>query len=94
LTQGQAIVIFPEGVSQPEPTLKALRTGAARLVLEAEAAGAPPVTLLPVGIVVNEPGRFRAGHALVLIGAPVPLDDYRALASRIPWRPSGCSPID
>jgi len=84
LTQGQAIVIFPEGVSQPEPTLKALRTGAARLVLEAEAAGAPPVTLLPVGIVVNEPGRFRAGHALVLIGAPVPLDDYRVLASRDP----------
>jgi glycerol-3-phosphate O-acyltransferase / dihydroxyacetone phosphate acyltransferase len=39
---------------------------------------------LPVGIVVNEPGRFRAGHALVLIGAPVPLDDYRVLASRDP----------
>jgi 1-acyl-sn-glycerol-3-phosphate acyltransferase len=84
LAQGQAIVIFPEGVSQPEPILKALRTGAARLVLEAEVAGAPPVTFLPVGIVVNEPGRFRAGHALVLIGAPVPLDDYRVLAPRDP----------
>jgi glycerol-3-phosphate O-acyltransferase / dihydroxyacetone phosphate acyltransferase len=80
LVRGEAIVIFPEGVSQPEPTLQTLRTGAARLLLEAEAAGAPAVTLLPVGIVVNEPGRFRSGHALILIGAPVPLDDYRALA--------------
>src|SRR4030095_10573344 len=47
LAQGQAIVIFPEGVSQPEPILKARRTGAARLVLEAEAASAPTVTVLP-----------------------------------------------
>jgi glycerol-3-phosphate O-acyltransferase / dihydroxyacetone phosphate acyltransferase len=84
LTRGEAIVIFPEGVSQPEPALQTLRTGAARLLLDAETAGAPPVTLLPVGIVVNEPGRFRSGHALVLIGAPVPLDDCRALASRDP----------
>jgi glycerol-3-phosphate O-acyltransferase/dihydroxyacetone phosphate acyltransferase len=84
LAQGEAIVIFPEGVSQPEPTLKTLRTGAARLLLDAEASGASPVTLLPVGIVVNEPGRFRSGHALVLIGAPVPLDDCRALAARDP----------
>ena len=84
LAQGEAIVIFPEGVSQPEPALQTLRTGAARLLLDAEAAGALPVTLLPVGIVVNEPGRFRSGHALVLIGAPVPLDDCRALAAREP----------
>ena len=84
LARGEAIVIFPEGVSQPEPTLKTLRTGAARLLLDAEAAGAPPVTLLPVGIVVNEPGRFRSGNALVLIGAPVPLDEAHTLARRDP----------
>ena len=84
LARGEAIVIFPEGVSQPEPTLKTLRTGAARLLLDAEAAGAPPATLLPVGIVVNEPGRFRSGNALVLIGAPVSLDEARALAGRDP----------
>ena len=42
LARGEAIVIFPEGVSQPEPTLKTLRTGAARLLLDAEAAGTPP----------------------------------------------------
>jgi 1-acyl-sn-glycerol-3-phosphate acyltransferase len=75
LGRGEAILIFPEGVSQPEPTLRTLRTGAARLLLEAEAAGAPPVTLLPVGLVVQDPGRLRAGGALVLIGAPVATAD-------------------
>jgi glycerol-3-phosphate O-acyltransferase/dihydroxyacetone phosphate acyltransferase len=79
LARAEAVLIFPEGVSQPEPALMALRTGAARLLLEAEAAGAPPVTLLPVGLVVHEPGRLRAGGALVLIGAPVPTADCVAL---------------
>jgi 1-acyl-sn-glycerol-3-phosphate acyltransferase len=84
LGRGGAILIFPEGVSQPEPTLMTLRTGAARLLLEAEASGAPPVTLLPVGLVVDEPGRFRAGHALVLIGPPVETGDCVALHGRDP----------
>lgn len=78
----EAILIFPEGVSQPEPTLMALRTGAARLLLEAETAGAPPITLLPVGLVVHEPGRLRAGGALVLIGPPVITADCVALYAR------------
>jgi glycerol-3-phosphate O-acyltransferase/dihydroxyacetone phosphate acyltransferase len=84
LGRGEAILIFPEGVSQPEPTLMTLRTGAARLLLEAEASGVPPVTLLPVGLVLTEPGRFRAGHALVLIGAPVATADCVALHARDP----------
>jgi hypothetical protein len=51
-----------------------LRTGAARLVLGAEhlKGGALGVTLLPVGLVYEEPGTFRTGRALVLVGAPVP----------------------
>lgn len=79
LRGGGAVLIFPEGVSQPEPTLMALRTGAARMVLEAEAAGAPPVTLLPVGLVLQEPGTFRAGRGLVLVGEPVETKDCVAL---------------
>ncbi|HEU4367389.1 MAG TPA: lysophospholipid acyltransferase family protein [Methylomirabilota bacterium] len=82
LGRSEAILIFPEGVSQPEPTLLTLRTGAARLLLEAEAGGVPPVTLLPVGLVVHEPGRLRAGRALVLIGAPVATADCVALHRR------------
>jgi glycerol-3-phosphate O-acyltransferase / dihydroxyacetone phosphate acyltransferase len=77
LGRGEAILIFPEGISQPEPTLMTLRTGAARLLLEA--LGASPVTLLPVGLVVSEPGRFRAGRGLVLVGPPVATADCVAL---------------
>jgi glycerol-3-phosphate O-acyltransferase/dihydroxyacetone phosphate acyltransferase len=74
LRVGEAILIFPEGRTQPEPVLLELRTGAARMLLAAEegtAAGAG-VTLLPVGLVFHRPGTFREGRALVLIGDPVP----------------------
>jgi glycerol-3-phosphate O-acyltransferase / dihydroxyacetone phosphate acyltransferase len=92
---GAAILIFPEGVSQPEPTLMTLRTGAARLLLEAASDGVPSVALVPVGLVITEPARFRAGHARVLIGPPVatadcvarhrddPVGAVRALTARL-----------
>ena len=81
LRGGGAILIFPEGRTQPEPVLLTLRTGAARMLLAAEAAaGAPPVTLLPLGLVFHEPGTFRTGRALVLVGTPVGADDARALS--------------
>jgi 1-acyl-sn-glycerol-3-phosphate acyltransferase len=87
LRQGGAILIFPEGRTQPEPVLLELRTGAARMLLAAEAAGgAPPVTLLPVGLVYHEPGTFRDGRALVSIGAPVRTDDAVSLARTEPER--------
>jgi hypothetical protein len=49
------------------------------VLLAAPARGAPPITLLPVGLVLDEPGRFRAGHALVLVGPPVETVDCVAL---------------
>jgi glycerol-3-phosphate O-acyltransferase / dihydroxyacetone phosphate acyltransferase len=71
LRAGGAILIFPEGRSQPVPTL-----GAARLLLGAEADGrGHGVTLLPVGLVFETPGTFREASALVAIGEPVPVDD-------------------
>jgi glycerol-3-phosphate O-acyltransferase/dihydroxyacetone phosphate acyltransferase len=85
LAAGLAILIFPEGVSQPEPTLMPLRTGAARMLLEAEAGPRPVgVTLLPVGLVYHEPGLFRGGWAAVLVGPPVPVADCVALAPTEP----------
>jgi len=84
LRSGQAILIFPEGVSQPEPTLMPLRTGAARMLLAAEAEGVGPVTLLPVGLMFHEPGTFRTGWALVTMGEPVVTADCVALARSSP----------
>jgi glycerol-3-phosphate O-acyltransferase / dihydroxyacetone phosphate acyltransferase len=87
LRKGGAILIFPEGVSQPEPVLMPLRTGVARIVLGTEGdPGTPGATLLPVGLTYHEPGTFRSGWALVLVGAPVPIDDCRELAGREPER--------
>jgi 1-acyl-sn-glycerol-3-phosphate acyltransferase len=79
LRGGGAIAIFPEGRTQPEPVLLELRTGAARMLLAA-AAEQSPVSLLPVGMVFHEPGTFREGEALVLIGPPVPTAGAVALA--------------
>ncbi|HKW90804.1 MAG TPA: 1-acyl-sn-glycerol-3-phosphate acyltransferase, partial [Methylomirabilota bacterium] len=84
LREAHAILIFPEGVSQPEPTLMPLRTGAARMLLAAEAEGVGPVTLLPIGLMFHEPGSFRTGWALVSVGEPVPTADCLALARAEP----------
>ena len=84
LRRGDAILIFPEGVSQPEPTLMPLRTGAARMLLAAEADGVSPVTLLPVGLMFHEPGTFRTGWALIAVGEPVDTAEHVALARSQP----------
>jgi glycerol-3-phosphate O-acyltransferase/dihydroxyacetone phosphate acyltransferase len=78
LARGGAVLLFPEGRTQPEPVLLPLRTGAARMLLDA-AREDRPVTLLPVGLVFHEPGTFRTGWALVLVGPPVRTDDCVAL---------------
>jgi glycerol-3-phosphate O-acyltransferase/dihydroxyacetone phosphate acyltransferase len=75
LRRGGAILIFPEGVSQPEPLLFPLRTGLARLALDAAATMPEPVTVLPVGIVFHRPADFRTGEAVVMIGEPVVVAD-------------------
>lgn len=79
LRAGGAILIFPEGRTQPEPLLQPVRTGTARMLLAAEgdAQGFPRVTLLPVGLVFHQPGTFRTGRALVLIGPPIETADCR-----------------
>ena len=90
------ILIFPEGVTQPEPVLMTIRTGAARMLLAAEvdAGDRLNVALLPVGLVFHEPGTFRTGWALSLVGPPVPTGDCVTLYRTEPEaavRPRGCA---
>jgi 1-acyl-sn-glycerol-3-phosphate acyltransferase len=85
LSRGGAVLLFPEGRTQPEPVLLPLRTGAARMVLTTETEETP-VTLLPLGLVFHEPGTFRTGWALVLVGPPVETDDCVALYRTDPER--------
>lgn len=77
LRAGGSIMLFPEGRTQPEPRLLELRTGAARMLLAAEAPGPlkEPVVLLPVGLVFRDPGTFREGRALVQVGQPLDTAD-------------------
>ena len=86
LRKGGAIMLFPEGRTQPEPVLLELRTGAARMLLEAHAKGPLdlPVALLPVGLVFRDPGTFREGEALVLVGEPVDTTEALSLAPAQP----------
>lgn len=59
LVQGRAITLFPEGKSHSEPQLAELKTGAARIALEAARKGAA-VKLVPVGITYEAKNRFKS----------------------------------
>lgn len=85
LAAGGAVALFPEGVSHAEPALMPLKTGAARIVLGAEAVRGPlGLRVVPVGLVFDVRGRFRS-RALIRIGAPI---DPLAAAGE-GWREQG-----
>jgi len=69
LARGDAVALFPEGLSHGEPALQPLKTGAARIALGAAAEGAPTVAILPVGLTFDARESFRS-RALVVVGEP------------------------
>lgn len=75
LVGGSAVLIFPEGISHDEPQLQKLKTGAARMALQACEAGATDLVVVPVGIVYRDKERFRSEVA-TLVGAPIPVRPY------------------
>ena len=68
LAGGDAVCVFPEGLSHSQGRLVPLRTGAARMVLAAEAGGTP-VTLVAVGLNFDRKTSFRS-RVTVAYGAP------------------------
>ncbi len=59
LVRGRAITLFPEGKSHSEPQLADLKTGCARIALDAVAKGAK-VRIVPIGITYREKNRFKS----------------------------------
>ena len=78
LASGDAVAIFPEGISHSEPAMAPLRTGAARIAMGAAAMAGAAVPVIPVGLVFRRKEQFRS-DALVIVGQPVMWDDLAHL---------------
>ena len=85
MSAGTAVQIFPEGTSHSEPSLAPLRTGAARIALEAEARAGWTLGLrvVPVGLTYARKTLFRS-RALAAIGEAFPVLEYRETYSQDP----------
>ncbi len=73
LADGDAVCLFPEGLSHSKGRLEPLRTGAARMALAAERQGTS-VTLVAVGLNFDRKAMFRS-RVTVVFGAPFTPDD-------------------
>ena len=75
LASGAHIAIFPEGEMHLEPSLMRLRTGTARIALGAATeAAVRGVSIVPVGIVYEDRGRFRS-DVEIHFGDPIAIDE-------------------
>lgn len=85
LGRGDAVGIFPEGTSHSDPSLRPLKTGAARMVLGAEAARSFElgVRVVPMGLLYRDKAIFRS-EALTLVGEPIDARAFRAEHERDP----------
>jgi len=87
LAHGEALCVFPEGISHSTGKLEPLRTGAARMALSAAAKGTP-VQLVPVGINPDRKTSFRS-RMTVVYGRPFPVEPgatVRELTSEVASR--------
>lgn len=77
LEQEGAFGIFPEGISHFRSELQPLKTGAARLALDAWSKGIP-VKIVPCGLNYRQRTRLRS-RVLIQFGAPIERDDEAVL---------------
>lgn len=79
LEEGKTLVIFPEGTSYLERHLRELKTGAARIAMEAENrnGGNLNLKIIPLGLNYLQANRFRS-DVLIQVGNPISVDSYLA----------------
>lgn len=73
----QVVLIFPEGISHDDPALAPLRSGAARMALQAHSEGVAGIRLLPMGLVFEAKERPDS-RVLVRVGDALDLDGWLA----------------
>jgi 1-acyl-sn-glycerol-3-phosphate acyltransferase len=78
LREGEAVQIYPEGLSHSEASLATLRTGAARIAFQAEreAGWRLGLRILPVGLTYIRKSFFR-GRVVAQVGSPIPMAEWR-----------------
>lgn len=75
LATGGVLALFPEGISHNDPFIKPMKSGTARIALEAERHRGPlNITILPVGLNFDAKSKFRS-RVLMQIGEPLKMDD-------------------
>src|SRR6185295_4782888 len=70
-----AVLVFPEGISHDRPELAPLKTGAARMAIDARSAGIRGVAILSIGL-VYERKEAPGSRVLVRIGQPIDIDRW------------------
>jgi len=83
LHHGEAVQIYPEGLSHSQASLAPLRTGAARIAFQAEVERDWDLglTILPVGLTYRKKTLFR-GEAAVVVGDPIRVGELREAYDR------------
>jgi len=78
LRRGSTLLMFPEGKSHSEPALAPLKSGVARMALEAEdqSGWGLGVKIVPFGLAYERKHRFRS-RVRVGVGEPIPVGDWR-----------------
>lgn len=86
LQRGEAVLIFPEGMSHSSPALARMKTGAARLALEAEESAGWELGLrvVPIGLTYQRKHAFR-GRVAACVGEPFGLGAWRAVRQDDEW---------
>ncbi len=75
LAQRRAVLIFPEGKSHDEPSIAPLKTGTARMALQARTSGVGGLAIVPVGFVFEDKSTPRT-RVLVEVGEPLSIDTW------------------
>ncbi|MCS7311574.1 MAG: lysophospholipid acyltransferase family protein [Acidobacteria bacterium] len=85
--RGDLVVIYPEGTTHTEPRVQRIKTGAARIALEAEHRhdGRLGLTVIPVGLNFEARKSFQ-GRVLICAGEPIPLIPHLEVYRSDPWK--------